>query len=82
MERGYSFHLHTALAEGLRELFERLENRLSLTHPLQVYLAGGMARANEAIGGYVGGVEMLRANLRSAVSCARAAEPESRQHED
>lgn len=33
------------------------------------------ARANEAIGGYVGGMEMLKANLRDAVKIAREAAP-------
>lgn len=37
------FHTHTALANGLRELFKQLEKRLSLSSPLNVYLAGGMA---------------------------------------
>ncbi len=37
------FHTRTALAEGLRELFQQLEGRLSLRSPLNVYLAGGMA---------------------------------------
>ncbi|HOL63868.1 MAG TPA: DUF6036 family nucleotidyltransferase [Accumulibacter sp.] len=38
-----AFHTHTALAEGLRELLKRLEERLALRSPLNVYLAGGMA---------------------------------------
>lgn len=38
-----SFHLETALAKGLRELFHLLEERLDLKRPLTVYLAGGMA---------------------------------------
>jgi Nucleotidyltransferase of unknown function (DUF6036) len=37
------FFTHTALAQGLRELLARLEQRLALTQPLAVYLAGGMA---------------------------------------
>jgi hypothetical protein len=37
------FHTHTALAKGLRELFERLEDRLELDQPLDAFLAGGMA---------------------------------------
>ncbi|MEH6458386.1 DUF6036 family nucleotidyltransferase [Chitinimonas sp. JJ19] len=37
------FHTRTALAEGLRELFKQLEERLSLSSPVDVYLAGGMA---------------------------------------
>ena len=37
------FHTRTALAEGLRELFRQLEERLLLRSPLNVYLAGGMA---------------------------------------
>jgi hypothetical protein len=37
------FHTHTALAEGLKELFKQLEGRLSLRSPIKVYLAGGMA---------------------------------------
>ena len=37
------FHTRTALAEGLRELFKQLEERLSLRSPVNVYLAGGMA---------------------------------------
>ncbi len=38
-----TFYTHTALAQGLRELFVRLEQRLALHQPLAVYLAGGMA---------------------------------------
>ena len=38
-----AFHTRTALAEGLRELFKQLEERLSLRSPVNVYLAGGMA---------------------------------------
>ena len=38
-----TFKLGTAIARGLRELLERLEDRLQLKSPLQVYLAGGMA---------------------------------------
>lgn len=37
------FHTRTALANGLRELFAQLEQRLSLSTPVNVYLAGGMA---------------------------------------
>ncbi|MGL4406809.1 DUF6036 family nucleotidyltransferase [Zoogloea sp.] len=37
------FYTHTALAEGLRALFQALEQRLSLSRPLNAYLAGGMA---------------------------------------
>jgi hypothetical protein len=37
------FHTRTALADGLRDLFRQLEERLSLSRPLTVYLAGGMA---------------------------------------
>lgn len=37
------FHTRTALANGLRDLFKELEERLSLSRPLTVYLAGGMA---------------------------------------
>ncbi|WP_232077026.1 DUF6036 family nucleotidyltransferase [Variovorax sp. PBL-E5] len=37
------FHTGTALAKGLRELFKQLEERLSLSSPIHVYLAGGMA---------------------------------------
>jgi hypothetical protein len=37
------FHTHTALTDGLRELFKRLEERLHLHSPVNVYLAGGMA---------------------------------------
>jgi len=40
---GITFHTHTALADGLRELFLQLEDRLLLSQPLKVYLAGGMA---------------------------------------
>ena len=32
----------TALARGLRELFKQLAERLSLTEPMKVYLAGGL----------------------------------------
>ena len=37
------FHTGTALAEGLKALFEQLQARLSLSNPIKVYLAGGMA---------------------------------------
>lgn len=43
MSANQVFHIHTALANGLRELFRQLEARLSLRSPLNVYLAGGMA---------------------------------------
>lgn len=38
-----TFHTDTALASGLRELLRQLEERLSLSSPVNVYLAGGMA---------------------------------------
>jgi hypothetical protein len=41
--RPVSFHLHTALAQGMRELFAELSSRLALRSPLTAYLAGGMA---------------------------------------
>ncbi len=41
--REFQFHTCTALADGLRELFKQLEERLSLRSPMNVYLAGGMA---------------------------------------
>lgn len=37
------FYTRTALASGLRDLLKQLEERLSLSKPLNVYLAGGMA---------------------------------------
>lgn len=37
------FHTETPLAQGLRDILTQLEARLSLTGPLDVYLAGGMA---------------------------------------
>jgi hypothetical protein len=43
MSRNQVFHTRTALANGLRELFRQLEERLSLRSPMNVYLAGGMA---------------------------------------
>ncbi|MBW7900578.1 MAG: hypothetical protein H3C26_03825 [Rhodocyclaceae bacterium] len=43
MPASQAFHTRTALANGLRELFRRLEDRLSLRSPVNVYLAGGMA---------------------------------------
>lgn len=43
MPTGLVFHTRTALAEGLKVLFEQLEQRLSLRTPVKVYLAGGMA---------------------------------------
>lgn len=36
-------HTGTALAQGLRALFQRLEARLALDVPIKVFLAGGMA---------------------------------------
>ncbi len=43
MGKPQTFHTRTALAEGLRELFKQLAERLGLTSPVNVYLAGGMA---------------------------------------
>lgn len=43
MTTSQTFYTRTALAEGLRELFRKLEERLSLSSPVNVYLAGGMA---------------------------------------
>jgi hypothetical protein len=43
MLTGHQFHTNTALAHGLRELFRQLQERLSLSSPVNVYLAGGMA---------------------------------------
>lgn len=37
------FHTGTALAQGLKMLFQRLEARLALNVPIRVFLAGGMA---------------------------------------
>lgn len=37
------FHTQTPLSGGLRELFQKLEQRLGLSAPLRVFLAGGMA---------------------------------------
>ena len=37
------FHTQTALAQGMKTLFQKLEERLSLNKPLNVHLAGGMA---------------------------------------
>lgn len=36
-------HTHTAMSEGVRKLFKLLEDRLSLSRPMVVYLAGGAA---------------------------------------
>ncbi|WP_265285383.1 DUF6036 family nucleotidyltransferase [Verminephrobacter aporrectodeae] len=43
MPSNFLFHTQTALANGLRELFKQLAERLSLSRPMNVYLAGGMA---------------------------------------
>ncbi|WP_221740362.1 hypothetical protein [Stenotrophomonas sp. 278] len=43
MDSNQQFHTRTALAEGLRRLFKQLEERLSLSRPINAYLAGGMA---------------------------------------
>ena len=37
------FHTHTALAQGLRQLFQQLQERLALHKNINVFLAGGMA---------------------------------------
>ena len=37
------FHMHTALAQGLKALLRQLEERLALQSPLKVFPAGGMA---------------------------------------
>ena len=34
---------HTALSDGMRRLFEKLEQRLRIGRPVKVFLAGGMA---------------------------------------
>lgn len=43
MSSNHQFHTETALAQGLRKLFRDLEVRLTLTEPMNVYIAGGMA---------------------------------------
>lgn len=43
MPENHIFHTRTALAEGLRELLKKLEDHLSLSKPVNAYLAGGMA---------------------------------------
>src|SRR5579872_5387879 len=43
MPHGFDFDLRTSLGNGMRELLSRLEDRVALTEPLQIYLAGGMA---------------------------------------
>jgi hypothetical protein len=43
MPAGKVFHTRTALADGLGKLFRQLEERIALSKPLAVYLAGGMA---------------------------------------
>jgi len=43
MNRSVLLHTDTALAQGLRELFQQLEDKLQLSRPIKVYLAGGMA---------------------------------------
>lgn len=43
MPKEHAFHTDTPLARGLRELLLQLESRLALQHPVNVYLAGGMA---------------------------------------
>lgn len=40
MENDFPFQVRTALAAGLRELLEKLENRLALKDPLQIYQIG------------------------------------------
>ena len=40
---GQALFTQTKLAEGLRELFRQIKERLSLSRPLTLYLAGGMA---------------------------------------
>ena len=43
MPTSQEFHTQTALAKGLTELVRQLAERLSLSRPVNVYLAGGMA---------------------------------------
>lgn len=43
MSSNSQFHTETALAQGLRKLLRDLEDRLTLTQPMNVYIAGGMA---------------------------------------
>lgn len=81
------FHTGTALAQGLKMLFQRLEARLALNVPIRVFLAGGMAvhlytagrvttDVDAEFGAYVGGQAMLKLNLRDAVALAQRAEVE------
>jgi len=84
------FHAHTALAEGLKELFKQLTERLSLRTPINndkediaALVRCGPANADEiahratsALVGYVGGLSKLRLNLRDAVALARQVEAE------
>jgi hypothetical protein len=56
------FHTRTALANGLRELLKRLEEKLLLRAPVNVYLAGGQAA--------------LKLNLRDALALAHRVERE------
>lgn len=43
MSKDFHYHMDTALAHGLRDLLKRLEERIGLNKPVNVYLAGGMA---------------------------------------
>lgn len=43
MRKRYPFYTNTPLAKAVAELFRRLEERLELTTPVNVYLAGGVA---------------------------------------
>ena len=43
MEIQPELYTRTAMAQGLRDLFQRLEQQLGLSRPLAVWLAGGMA---------------------------------------
>lgn len=43
MSTRHAFHTDTALALGLTALFRKLQERIALRSPVNVYLAGGMA---------------------------------------
>ena len=72
------FYTQTALAGGLRLIFQKLEERLELYKPLNVVMLWLTTtdeiekRAIAALVGYVGRQSMLLLNLRDALALARA----------
>ncbi len=76
-----SLYIHTALANGLKDLLLQLTQKLALHQDIRSLVQAGLTnadsiekRAQEALSGFVGNVAFLKLNIRDAVALARAAE--------